>query len=154
MVEKEKERKIIVLTNNKYGFTGETLNCEGHVLNRIIALRDIKDEQGNVLVRKGEKGGFIEKEKNLDGNSNAWVSKNGGVFENAQVFGEAQVYEEARVSGNALIFGKAQVFGNAQVSEEAQVSGNAQVSEEALVSGNDRVSRKRLRYLERIEVDK
>ena len=44
---------------NKYKLSEETLEIDGHVLHRIIALRDF----GNV--KKGDLGGFIEKESNL-----------------------------------------------------------------------------------------
>lgn len=43
----------------KYKLTEETLEIDGHVLNRIIALRDFGE------VKKGDLGGFIEKESNL-----------------------------------------------------------------------------------------
>ena len=69
-------------------------------------------------VSKGDKGGFIEKEVNLEQDGNAWV------------------YGDARVSGNAWVYGDAQVSGNAQVYGDAQVSGNAWVYGDARVSGN------------------
>lgn len=46
---------------------------------------------------KGDLGGYVEKEGNLDQENDAWV------YGNAQVSGDAQVYGYARVSGNAQV---------------------------------------------------
>ena len=56
------------------------------------------------IVKKGEFGGYIEKEVNLSHSGDAWVS------------GDAQVYGNAWVSGDARVYGNAQVYGNARVS--------------------------------------
>ena len=73
-------------------------------------------------VTKGELGGYIEKEKNLSQDGDAWVSGD------ARVSGNAWVSGDARVSGNAWVSGDARVSGNAWVSGNARVSGNAWVS--------------------------
>jgi len=110
---------------------------EGNFL-RITAIRDFNG------IKKGEKGGLIEKESNLQGN--AWVSENAKVSgdavisENAKVYGDAVVSENASVSGNAKVFGDAWVTGNAKVSGNASVSGNAWVFGDAKVSGDASVS--------------
>lgn len=53
----------------KYRLTDETMKLgSGVVLRRIEALKDFGD------IRKGDKGGFIEKESNLSMDGNAWVS--------------------------------------------------------------------------------
>ena len=67
-------------------------------------------------VEKGELGGFVEKEENLDHDGDAWVS------------GDAMVYGDARVSGDARVYGNAEVSGDARVYGDAEVSGNAEVS--------------------------
>ena len=67
----------------KYEFTGEVKVKFGVTLKRIRALIDF----GNV--KKGELGGFIEKEENLSYAGDAWVS------------GDAEVSGNARVSGDA-----------------------------------------------------
>ena len=93
----------------KYKLTKETTEyCETKFY-RIEALIDFSD------VKKGEKGGFIEKEENLSQEGNAWVS------DNAQVSGDAQVSDNAWVSGDAQVSGDVQVSGNAWVSGNAQV---------------------------------
>ena len=77
----------------KYELTSETKIVFGHILYRIKALSSFG------CVSAGDLGGFLESEKNLSQNGNAWV------------FGNAEVYGDARVSGDA------RVYGNAEVSE-------------------------------------
>ena len=92
----------------KFELTSEFItNVFGVKLFRIRALVEF----GNVS--KGELGGYVEKEGNLDHNGNAWVS------------GDARVSGNAEVSGNAWVSGDARVSGNAWVSGDAWVSGNA-----------------------------
>jgi len=86
------------MKNTKYELTKETKDHFGTTLYRIKALKDF----GNVV--KGELGGFIEKEANLDVYGDAWVS------------GDARVYGDARVSGDAWVSGDARVYGDARVS--------------------------------------
>ena len=79
----------------------DTIDVFGVTLFRIKALISFGK------VKKGDLGGYVEKEDNLYHSSDAWVS------------------------GNAKVFGRAMVSGNAEVSGSAEVSGNA------VVSGND-----------------
>ena len=109
-------------TNKKYKLLkNDTIHIGARTLYRIQALKDFS------IVHKGDKGGYIEKELNLNHEHNAWVS------EDAQVYGNAWVSEDARVYGNARVSEDAWVFGNARVSEDARIFGNA------CVFGNARV---------------
>lgn len=49
-------------------------------------------------VKKGELGGYVEKEENLSHSGNAWVSGDARVYGNAEVSGNAEVYGNAWVS--------------------------------------------------------
>ena len=117
---------------------------------RIIALKDFSD------VKKGDRGGLIEKEKNLSQEGDCWVYGNARVFGNAQVFGnarvygEAQIYERAWVGGNACVsgfaevsnarvYGKAKVYGDAKIFEWADVCDHAQVYGKAKIYGNTQI---------------
>ena len=74
----------------KFELTSEFVtNVFGVKLFRIRALVEF----GNV--HKGELGGYVEKEENLDHDGNAWV------YGNARVCGDARVYGNAEVYGNA-----------------------------------------------------
>lgn len=69
----------------KFELTTEFItNFLGIKLFRIKALVKFGD------VKKGELGGFVEKEENLEHYGNAWV------------YGDAQVYGDAKVSGNQM----------------------------------------------------
>ena len=120
----------------KYKLTDETINHNGRTLHRIVALKDFGD------VKKGEEGGFIEKEENLSHDGDCWVSGNVKVYGNAMVYGDARVSgkarvsENAKVSGNAWVYGIAMVYGNAKVYGDARVYGNAMVFGNARVYGN------------------
>ena len=78
-------------------------------------------------VAAGDLGGYVQSEKSLDQDGDAWVS------------GDAQVFGDARVYGNAGVFGNARVFGNAQVYGDARVYGNAQVYGDASLAWFSRV---------------
>ena len=114
-------------TAKKYKLTDETIQVGGHTLHRIEALKDF----GNV--KKGDKGGFIEKENNLSQDGDCWVYNNAKVCDKARVFGEAMIFNDAVVCGDAEVRGNARVFGKARVFDDAEVCGYAEVSEDALV---------------------
>jgi len=117
---------------------------EGNML-RIIALKDFYN------VKKGDKGGLIEKETNLSQEGNCWVyygamvfedaviSDNVRVYKDAKVYGKARVYEDAGVYNNAQIYGEARVHGMARISEFAQVYGNTEVYEYANIFGEAKI---------------
>ena len=76
------------MAEKKWEFTGETKVHFGITLKRIRATVEFKIKCG-IIIRKGELGGWIEKESNLSGN--AWVSGNAEVYGNAKVCGDAKV---------------------------------------------------------------
>jgi hypothetical protein len=90
----------------KFELTTESIYLLGIKLFRIKALVTFG------CVKKGELGGFVEKEENLDHTGSAWI------------FGNAKVYGNARVYGNAKVYGNAWVHGDEEVSGNAEVSGN------------------------------
>ena len=83
-----------------FKLTNETkANAFGVTLFRIECTIDCK------WAKVGDKGGWIEKETNLDGD--AWVCGD------AKVYGDAWVCGNAKVCGNAEVCGDAKVCGNA-----------------------------------------
>ncbi len=81
----------------KYRLTDETINVDGRILHRIEALRDFYG------VKKGDKGGFVEKEENLSQYSDCWV------------YDDAKVYDNAKVSSRAIVCGNTELCGNREV---------------------------------------
>ena len=117
----------------------DTRTVDGKTLYRIEALKDFAG------VKKGDKGGYIESEKNLSQRGNCWVYEDACVFEDAwvygaaRVFGAARVYEAARIYENARVCEAARVFGAARVYEAARIYENARVCEAARVFGAARI---------------
>ena len=89
----------------KYELTSDTKIVFGHILYRIKALSSFG------CVSAGDLGGFLESEKNLSQNGDAWV------YGDARVYGDAWVYGDARVYGDAWVSGDAEVYGDAWVSK-------------------------------------
>jgi hypothetical protein len=108
----------------KFKLTKETKEVYGITLYRIKSLRTFSD------VKKGDLGGFVEKESNLSHEHDAWI------YDDAQVYDDAYVSCNARISNNACICGNAWVSGNAVVCDNALVAGNARVHIYAEIYGN------------------
>ena len=131
----------------KYELTDETKLYNGRTLHRIVALRDFGD------VKKGDKGGWIEKEENLSHKGNCWVNYEAKVLDDAKVLdnawlshraelydrvclhNDAVVGDHALLSGNACVFSFAKVYGNAMV-HDAKLSGDVAINGNVAVCGN------------------
>ena len=117
----------------KYELTNETIEIDGHMLYRIKALKNFGD------VKKGDLGGFIEKEENLSHEGYCWVYENAKVFGNAKVFEHAEVYGYAGVYNDAKVFGNAELYGNSIVSGDANVYGDSIVFGDSVICCNAHV---------------
>lgn len=62
--------------DKKYKLTNEIINVDGYTFYRIEALRDF------AYIKKGNKGGFVEKENNLSQYGDSWVDDDAKVFGN------------------------------------------------------------------------
>lgn len=102
----------------KYELTDDIIHFNGRPLHRIIALRDFGK------VKKGDKGGWIESEKNLSHKGNCWISNN------------AKVYDNAKILYNALVCGDTVICDNAQVCGETIRGGVAVICGDAIISSN------------------
>ena len=127
------------MSEKKYELTNETMEYVRSTLHRIRALKDFGD------VKKGDLGGFIEKEDNLSQEGNCWVGDDARVYENAKVYGNAEVCDIASVFGNAKIYDnalvadEALVYGDAEIYRDAKVCDYAEVYEQAKVYGRANV---------------
>ena len=102
---------------------------DGHILYRIESLKDFSN------VKKGDLGGWVEKENNLSQEGNCWVYDNACVYDYAIVTNNASVRDEASVYGNAWVCDNAKIYGIACVYGESYVRGNTRVYGRALVNG-------------------
>ena len=117
----------------KYKLTEESINYCGRTLYRIEALKDFG------IVKKGDKGGYVQSEENLSQEEDCWISDNAKVFDSAVVYNNAKVCDNAYVCGNAKVYCKAEVCGNAKVYCDAIVYGKAEVCGNAKVFGKAEV---------------
>lgn len=123
----------------KYKLTKETIKDGSLKLYRIEALTNFG------YIKRGEKGGFIEKEENLSQYGCAWVYGNakvygnGRVYDNAEVYGNAGIYGNVRVFDYAKIYGNARVYDNVEIFDSARIYGDAEVYGDAMVYGDAEV---------------
>lgn len=88
---------------------------------RIRALKDFGD------VKKGDVGGYIQKEENLSQKNTCWVYGEAEVWGEARVYGGAEIYGKVEVYGGAKVYGKAKVFGEARVFGRVEICGEAEI---------------------------
>lgn len=88
-----------------------TKNVDGHNVYRIEALKDFSD------VKKGDLGGWIEKEDNLSQKGNCWA------YDDAIVFENARIYHNTRIFGNAEVYGKAVLVDDCTIYDNAIIRG-------------------------------
>jgi carbonic anhydrase/acetyltransferase-like protein (isoleucine patch superfamily) len=119
----------------KYELTKESIVHEGVTLYRIKALKDFG------RVKKGDLGGFIEKESNLSHDGDCWVGgiakvyNEACVFERARVGEFAQVYDFARIGGRSSVFGSAKIYEFANIGGHTYIYGNCQVLGHVVIGG-------------------
>lgn len=118
----------------KYRLTDETRVQNGVTLHRVEYLRTLVAADGEAYVTPGQKGGWIEKERNLSHHDNCAVLGDAVVMEDAHVFGDACVY------GDATVKGRAEVYGDAEIGDSAIVAGWADISDDVRVGGHSIVT--------------
>jgi NDP-sugar pyrophosphorylase family protein len=111
------------MSNKRYRLTDETREYEGVTLYRIEALEDFG------YVKKGDRGGFIEKEDNLPQNYFGWV------FDDSIVMGESKVRGWSRVSNNSVVKGEVWMHDLALVTGGSKVNGNVRISDRGVIGG-------------------
>ncbi|MCG0998892.1 hypothetical protein LG413_12290 [Acetobacter persici] len=139
-------------TEKKYHFTGEKLDVDGRVLNRIRASQPFFKGNGELVIA-GELGGWIEDERNLSHTGGAWVADDAKVYglavvaDDALAQGRSTVRDQAYLSGKAVMDGQSclerfssangnvRMSGNARATDNATLNDNAQLAGDALVAG-------------------
>lgn len=123
----------------KFVLTEETYNIDNRTLYRIKALRSFGD------VKRGDLGGFIEREENLSHNGDCWIYNRACVFgyacvyNDARIYNHAHIYDRANVSGKAHIYDDANICGYARIEDDARIYGSAYVCGNAYISCNAHV---------------
>ena len=108
--------------NSKYELVPEfTKEHDGHTLYKIRALRTFNVKGSRVT--KGDLGGWVEFEHNLNTEDNSWI------FNSAIVCGFATIDQDSMVSKNAVIMGSSRV-------SDSQVSGRVNIKDTSMVEGS------------------
>lgn len=130
--------------NTKYKFTGQTKTVNGHVLHRIVAIKDFGH------IKAGTVGGYIESCRNLSPSGDAWVCKDAMIYgpntqitENAIIGGKSVVCGPIKISGCTKISGKCRIsckvpdFYNSLDQIEILIWGNTTISGDCKISGRN-----------------
>lgn len=121
------------IISKKYELTNETkkvtLSCRTFFVHRIKALKDFGD------VKKGDLGGWVEKESNLSQEGDCWIYDNAMVSENARVQDNAKVFDTVCAYEDSLVKDNAEVHGN-----DVYLNGTAIIHDYAKVLDGDDIS--------------
>lgn len=127
----------------KYELTDEIIVLNGRTLYRIRALIDFKPgiryANGNVVIKKGDLGGFVASENNLSQQGNCWAFNNSKIFDNAIVKDNAYIKDYAEIYGNAIIGNNSGISGDVKVYGDAIVDDNSSISGDVTIFGNTQV---------------
>lgn len=118
----------------KYRLTDETIEFNGVKLYRIEALKDFG------CVMKGDKGGFVQSEKNLSQLENCWIFDDSKAIGNSHVYQNAVLLSNSIICDNAFATGFSWIFGHSIVCEKATITHNARIYFNSFICGNSYVS--------------
>ena len=93
------ETNIKTSQGGKEEYSSEYIRFKQEMVPEFTRYERLCKSFGSII--KGELGGYIEKEENLNQDGDAWVSGDAWVYGNARVSGDARVYGNAQVSGKA-----------------------------------------------------
>ena len=115
------------MDNKKYKFTGETMQFEGHILRRIIYLRETP------YTKRGILGGWIESEHNLSHEGRCAVLHEAKVLGNARIEEDALAFQQSIIKDNAKIKGTTEIFGKSIIGADSILADATRVCDEATV---------------------
>lgn len=101
----------------KFELTTESKEINGNTVYRIRSLIDFK---GIVAVKRGDLGGFIEKEENLSQEGNCWIFDDSAVYGNARVYDNAILQCGTEAYGNSKIHGRTIISGS-EIRDDANI---------------------------------
>ena len=107
----------------------DTVAVCGHVLHRIIALKDFSD------IKKGDLGGYIQSENNLSHHGNCWVYDDAKVLKDAKVIDDASIHDCAVMTDSAEIRDSARMDKNSLACNHALITGNSYITDSAEICG-------------------
>lgn len=141
-----KEKFELVKKNTKIAY-----NADGEevTLYQIRALRDFTcpfklNPDGEILdqtlVKKGDLGGYVQKEENLSHEGGCWIFEEAEVRDNGRVEGNARLVGRSLVRDNAIVKGYSCLSANAYVWGNAVLDGSTQMKGLVSIGGNSRTN--------------
>ena len=124
----------------KYRITEETAKIYNNTtLYRIEAVKDFETIFG--MIHAGDKGGFIQEEKNLEQDGNCWIFDDAKVYFGGVVKDDACIKDNATVRDGAIVEKSAKMFNNSSainstVTDNATLKDRAIVMIESVISDN------------------
>lgn len=119
---------------SKYMLSEETkkiiVDGDKKTLHRIISTNNFVD------VTIGDKGGWVESERNLSQEGDAWIYDDSAVFSAAAVSGDAVVMLDSIVSGHAIITDRTIISRGSKVSGSVSISGDSLITDYAVITGS------------------
>ena len=106
------------MNNKKYEILMDeenTIEWGGRVLHRIKALKDFW------YVKKGDIGGFVEKETNLSHEGNCWIYDNAKAMDNSKVYGNSRMY------GYSKMFDYSEMYDNSAMYDYSEMHDNSRI---------------------------
>lgn len=114
----------------KYELTTHTVKKHNKKLFQIKALRDFSN------VKKGDLGGYIEKEANLSHSGDCWVYQWACIRDNAKLSNDAKISGVVEMSGNAKVLNNATMLDWATITDNAVMLNSSTMSEYATAKDN------------------
>lgn len=141
-----KEKFELVKKNTKIAYDS---NGEEITLYQIRALRDFTcpyklNPDGEILdttlVKKGDLGGYVEKEENLSHEGGCWIFEDAEVRDNGRVEGNARIVGRSLVRDNAIVKGYSCLSSSAYAWGNAVLDGVTQMKGLVSIGGNSRTN--------------
>lgn len=110
------------------------------VLYRIKALKDFICD--GILIRKGDKGGFVQSENNLSQEGNCWIfddavaMEGSTVKDNASLHNQVMIFDKSIVCDNAALYNFAAMFDKSMAAGNAVLSGHAKMHAQSVIIDN------------------
>ena len=115
------------MNNKKYEILMDeenTIEWKGHTLHRIKALIDFND------VRKGDIGGYVEKEKNLSQYGDCWI------YNNAKAMDSSRLYDNSAMYDYSIMFDNSIMRDNSEMHDDSELHGNSAMYNNSMMFDN------------------
>ena len=118
------------MNNKKYEILMDeenTIECEGHILHRIKALRDFND------VREGDIGGYVENENNLSHKGSCWIydeakaMDNSRMYDNSIICDYSTMYDNSRMYDNSIMHDNSIMFNNSIMCDDSEMHDDSEL---------------------------